>query len=161
MLDSRIALTAALSLLPNFYLIIPCKVKQLPVSEYPEAWQLIVQAFLQMKWEFKAPNGWKRNELLAPSLCTCGATGRKRLSQCSEEPDLPLARQQHCTDAGPKGLLPVTPAPCPARAPPEERQLCRELTVGNHGGNMFVEKQHCVLGGVGRNPAGRDGWGAS
>lgn len=45
LLGSRITLTPGPSLLPNLYLIIPCKVKQLPVSEYPEACQLIVQAF--------------------------------------------------------------------------------------------------------------------
>lgn len=32
---------------------------------------------------------------------------------------------------------------------------------GNYGGNVFVEKQHRVLGGVGGNPAGSDGWDAS
>lgn len=61
LLGSRTALTPAPSLLPNFYLITPCKVKQLPASEYPEAWQLIVQAFLQTKCGFKAPKGWERN----------------------------------------------------------------------------------------------------
>lgn len=92
MLDSRIALTAALSLLPNFYLIIPCKVKQLPVSEYPEAWQLIVQAFLQMEWEFKAPNGWKRNDLLAPSLSVpVVLLGESGFHSAQGYLDLPLA----------------------------------------------------------------------
>lgn len=93
--------------------------KQLPVSEYPEAWQLIVQAFLQMEWEFKAPNGWKRNELLAPSLSVpvvlLGESGFCSAQGCL---DLPLAPQQRCTDAGPEWLLPITPAPCPAWGTP-------------------------------------------
>lgn len=39
----------------------------------------------------------------------------------------------HSSTAGPERLLPITPAPCPAQAPPEEWQLCTELTVGNCG----------------------------
>lgn len=76
MLDSRITLTPALYLLPNLYLIIPCKVKQLPVSKYPEAWQLIIQAFLQTKCGFKVLKGWKRNKLLPPRLTVGGDAGK-------------------------------------------------------------------------------------
>lgn len=32
--------------------------------------------------------------------------------------------------------------------------------LGNDGGKVFVEKPHRVLGGVGENPAGSEGWDA-
>lgn len=162
LLDSRIALTAALSLLPNFYLIIPYKVKQLPVSEYPEAWQLIVQAFLQMEWEFKVPNGWKRNELLAPSLSVpvvlLGECGFHSAQRCL---DLPLAQQQCCTDAGPKGLLPITPELCPAQGTTWGMTTVWWINSGKLWREHVCGETALCARRCGGNPAGRDGWCAS
>ena len=129
--------------------------KQLPVSEYPEAWRLIVQAFLQTKCGLKVPKGWERNERLAPSRTVpaallgessfCDAWG------CLEDPP---AGQKPCAAAGPGGLLPITALPGPEmpkrkpRASAEEQQRVVKI-LGNYGGNVFVEKQHCALGGAG------------
>ena len=119
--------------------------KQLPVSEYPEAWQLIVQAFLQMKYGFKAPKGWERNELLARSITVpavlLGESNFRDARGCLEDP---LARQKCCTAAGPRGLLPIAAPPGPElpkhkqRAPPEEWQLHSE-----NPGELWRE---CVCG---------------
>lgn len=128
--------------------------KQLPVSEYPEAWQLIVQAFLQAKCGFKVPKGWERNELLAPSLTVpavllgessfCDAPG------CLEDP---RARQKCWAAAGPGGLLPIMAPPGPElpkpSAPSEEPQPCCE-----NAGELWRER----VCGETAPCAGRCGW---
>lgn len=103
--------------------------KQLPASEYPEAWQLIVQAFLQTKCGFKVPKGWERNELLAPSLTLpVVLLGGKQLSGCSGVPGGPSCPPKVLSG----GLLPITALPGPELpkherwAPTEERQLPSE-----------------------------------
>lgn len=61
----------------------------------------------------------------------------------------PLPDSSTAVMQGPRGFSPSPQSPVLHRAPPEGWQLGSELTVGNYGGSMFVEKQHCVLGGVG------------
>lgn len=102
--------------------------KQLPVSEYPEAWQLIVQASLQTKCGFKMPKGWERNELLAPSLTTLVV-----LPGESSSPVLPGAWTTPCRDewhtaAEPQGFLQI--APPPAGGHNLKSNICVSETLG-------------------------------
>lgn len=118
-------LTPTPSFLPNLYLIIPCKVKQLPVSEYPEAWQLMFQVFLQTKCGFRVPKGWVGNKLLAPSLATLVVLLGESIS-----PVLPGAwttpcREEQSTSAGGYKL---------------KSSICVSRTSGSYGGNVLVEK---------------------
>lgn len=98
--------------------------KQLPVFEYPEAWQLMFQAFLQTKCGLKVPKGWVGNKLLAPSLATLVV-----LLGESSSPMLPGARrtpcrEEHSTSAGGYKL----------------KSMCVSRTSGSYGGNVPVEK---------------------